>query len=107
MEVSSLEKKFKALACDQRIQLIRLLKQWEGLDSCCAGVRRAFTRASEEMNISRSTVSHHFKELENAGLINCKRNGQAIECKVNEEALDEIRNFLGNQDTGCCCDGGA
>lgn len=93
-------KKFKALSCDQRIKLLELLKRWEGLDDCCDGVRKAFTRASEELHIGRSTLSHHFKELENAGLIKCVRNGQAVECKVDEESINEIRNFLGEKE--CC-----
>lgn len=102
MELSSLTKKFKALACEQRLMLLQFLKEWEAIDTCCDGVRKAFTKASKELNISRSTVSHHFKELENAGLITCFRNGQAVECKVNEEAINEIRNFLGSNETGCC-----
>ena len=94
MKHKSLAKKFKALACEQRLLLLKLLKDWEGAESCCPGVRKGFTKACEKLNISRSTISHHFKELENAGLIQCVRNGQAIECQVNEEALKEIREFL-------------
>ena len=94
MKLDSLAKKFKALACEQRILLLKLLKEWEGHDSCCPGVRKGFTKACQKLNISRSTISHHFKELENAGLITCARNGQAVECQVNEEALKEIREFL-------------
>lgn len=85
---------FKALACEQRIQLLQLLKQWEGLDACCDGVLKAFTKASEELSISRSTLSHHFKELENAGLIVCHRNGQAMACKINEDAIREVQEFM-------------
>jgi len=85
---------FKALSCDQRVKLLELINSWQGIDSCCDGVRKAFTLASEELNISRSTLSHHFKELENAGLISCKRNGQAMECVVNQEVIEKIQNFL-------------
>lgn len=102
MNYDSLEKKFKALACQQRLRLIYLLKNWEGQDTCCDGVRKAFTQASEELNISKSTLSHHFKELENAGLITCVRNGQALECKVNEDAVNEMRVYLGDANQGCC-----
>ncbi len=80
---------FRALGCEQRIRLLRLLRKWDGIDPCCDGVLKAFTRASKELQISRSTLSHHFKELETAGLIVCRRNGQAIACKVNEELLGQ------------------
>lgn len=94
MELSNAAKIFKALSCDQRVHLLQLLRDWQGIDECCDGVMKAFTRASEELKISRSTLSHHFKELENAGLISCTRNGQAYECVVNESVINEIMNFL-------------
>jgi len=46
------------------------------------------------MNLSRSTISHHFKELQNAGLITCEREGQNYRCKINEEVVDSIKDFL-------------
>jgi ArsR family transcriptional regulator len=94
MRDSRLVRILKALACEQRLEVIRLLRKWEGIDPCCDGVERAFTRASEELDLARSTVSHHFKELENAGLIVCERRGKSVLCKLNEEALDEVREFL-------------
>ena len=85
---------FKALACEQRLEVLRLLRKWGELDPCCEGVDRAFTRASEELKISRSTISHHFKELENAGLILCERKGKSVACKIDEDALAEAQEFL-------------
>ncbi|MEZ0369720.1 MAG: ArsR/SmtB family transcription factor, partial [Candidatus Sericytochromatia bacterium] len=41
---------------------------------CCV-INKAFTRACERFALSRSTLSHHFKELQNAGLIHCERKG--------------------------------
>jgi len=94
MELSSTARIFKALGCEQRLRVLRLLKKWGGLDSCCDGVEKAFTRASAELEISRSTISHHFKELQRAGLIVCERNGQSVTCKINEQALQEVQAFL-------------
>ncbi|MFW5800754.1 MAG: ArsR/SmtB family transcription factor [Spirochaeta sp.] len=93
MEQSKLAKMFKALSNTQRLRILEMVYEWDEGETCCIGVRKAFTRAADELQISRSTVSHHFKELENAGLITCERNGQAIVCKVNEQALDAVRNF--------------
>ncbi len=94
MKLPEMVKIFKALSCEQRVKLLQLLREWEGLDACCDGVLKAFTKASEELNISRSTLSHHFKELENAGLILCERNGQAMTCKINEAVLREVQDFM-------------
>lgn len=63
-------------------------------DECCNGVLKAFSRACDLLDISRSTVSHHIKELEASGLLTCERQGQSMCCQVNEGALDEIRAFL-------------
>ena len=46
------------------------------------------------MDLSRSTISHHFKELQNAGLIICEREGQTYRCRVDEEAVKDIKTFL-------------
>lgn len=94
MELSNALKVFKALSCEQRFLLFKLLRSWQGIEECCDGVMKAFTRASEELKIGRSTLSHHFKELENSGLITCTRNGQFFECVVNEKILKEAEEFL-------------
>jgi ArsR family transcriptional regulator len=94
MEIEAMAKVFKALGSEQRVRIIELLREWEGIDACCDGVLKAFTRISEDTQISRSTLSHHFKELENAGLILCERQGQAMQCKVNETLLAEIKEFF-------------
>jgi ArsR family transcriptional regulator, arsenate/arsenite/antimonite-responsive transcriptional repressor len=94
MEIWEVAKVYKALCCDQRLRIIQLLREWEGMDACCDGVLKAFTRMSEEIHVSRSTLSHHFKELENANLIICERQGQAMHCKVNEKILSEISHFF-------------
>ncbi len=101
MSEYNLVKIFKALSCDQRFYLFKALCEWceteenkggeyinnEGLDKC-------FTKACCCMNLSKSTISHHFKELQNAGLISYTRNGQSFCCKINREAIAEIKNFL-------------
>jgi ArsR family transcriptional regulator len=94
MEPGAAAKMYKALGSEQRIRILKLLREWEGLDACCDGVLKAFTKVAEEARVSRSTLSHHFKELENAGLILCERHGQAMSCKVNEKALSELGAFL-------------
>ena len=95
-------KVFKALSCDQRLAIFKKLYEWQmAADAGCgeladfdAGLDKCFTRACCCMNLTKSTVSHHFKVLEEAGLIVCVKTGQSSQCRVNAEAVDQIRNFL-------------
>ncbi len=102
IEQSNLANIFKALANEQRLKLFILIykccndreKQADGALSCERGIRKAFTMACEHLNVSRSTVSHHLKELQNAGLVTCKREGQSFYCEVNKAAVKAIQDFL-------------
>ncbi len=95
MELSNLAKIFKALSSEQRLKIFGMLYKLGKTDTCCIAVEKGFSKACSLINISPSTVSHHFKELANAGLISCSRNGQSISCKVNDDALKLIREFIG------------
>jgi ArsR family transcriptional regulator len=101
MKQLNITKIFKALSNDQRLKLFKMIYdcQIENRSnkgsSCPGGVEKAFTRACSHLSIARSTVSHHMKELENAGLISMKRNGQSFTCEINMDAVKVIRQFLG------------
>lgn len=115
MELSNFAKMFKALSNEQRLKIFMIIYSQCCTDAASPGgkgvifkdepcckvartVQRAFSTVCDCMDLSRSTVSHHFKELQNAGLIHCEREGQTFRCSVNEEALDAIRQFLENPD---------
>jgi len=99
MEQSNLAKYFKALSNPQRLKLFLMIhRRFEKTnagqgESCCQGFEKAFTAACSCLKLSRSTISHHFKELQSAGLITCQRIGQAFSCKVNEDAVRAIKEF--------------
>lgn len=89
---------FKALSNPNRLQIfIRLA-------TCCkpgtVGVldeketRRYVGQLGEELNIVKSTVSHHMKELRQVGLIRTQRQGQKIACWVDPDMLANLRRFL-------------
>jgi ArsR family transcriptional regulator, arsenate/arsenite/antimonite-responsive transcriptional repressor len=95
MKTYDLSKIFKALSNEQRLHLFMMLYEWCGPDcSDDEGMEKCFTKACCTMNLSRSTISHHFKELQNAGLITCTRNGQSFLCQVNVEAVEAVRSFM-------------
>ena len=95
MELSNITRYFKALSNEQRLKVFLMILDAEREeDDCCQGVLKAFSRACDLLNISRSTVSHHIKELEDSGLIECERQGQSACCKINESALKELKGFL-------------
>lgn len=112
MELSNCSKIFKALSNEQRLKIFLMIykqccdpkgsqkesefKVGEG-EACCPVakvIEGAFTKICDCMKLSRSTISHHFKELQNAGLITCEREGRTFRCKVNEQAVNTIKDFL-------------
>ncbi len=56
--------------------------------------RRYVGELGKELNIAPSTVSHHIKELRRAGIIVVERRGKNIECRVNEESVQALRDLL-------------
>ncbi len=113
MELSNYAKIFKALSNEQRLKIFMIIytqcctpagiQGGKGVvfeDKPCCKVSRTFQKAFSSvcdcMDLSRSTVSHHFKELQNAGLITCERDGQTFRCWVNEEVVSSIKEFLNN-----------
>ncbi len=111
MKLSNYAKIFKALSNEQRLKIFLMIyknccapegskvgSEFRFRDKSCCNIKgsleKAFTKICDCMNLSRSTISHHFKELQNAGLIICEREGQIYRCRVNEEVVNNIRNFL-------------
>lgn len=111
MKLSNYTKIFKALSNEQRLKIFIMLyknccmpegakigSEFRLKGAYCCGsegsMEKAFTKICDCMKLSRSTISHHFKELQNAGLITCERDGQMYRCRVNREAIDSIKDFL-------------
>jgi ArsR family transcriptional regulator len=46
------------------------------------------------MGIVPSTISHHLKELRQAGLIKMERRGQKIECWIDPETVTAMKAFF-------------
>ena len=48
----------------------------------------------KDIDIAASTLSHHLKALNQAGLIIMERRGQHVECWVNTEMVEHLSCFL-------------
>ena len=57
-------------------------------------VGNSVSEIASRFDLSLSTVSHHLKELRNAGLIICEKRGQWVYCRPNPEVLKDIEGFL-------------
>ena len=88
---------FKALSNPHRLSIFTRLA------SCClpGGTCNTETEMYEcvgklgrDLGIAPSTISHHIKELYQAGLIKMKRRGQTVEGWVDPETLDSLAAFF-------------
>ena len=88
---------FKALSNPHRLALFHRLM------SCCTpgtvcspdeAVRFNVGELGDGLEIAPSTLSHHMKELNRAGLVCMARRGKNIECWVEPEVLTELAKFF-------------
>jgi ArsR family transcriptional regulator len=105
MKLSNYAKIFKALSNEQRLKIFLMIYNQRAEGSAegavfpaeqhaCCPMEKAFTKVCNCLDISRSTISHHFKELQNAKLITCERDGQMFRCRANDETIKLLRDFL-------------
>ena len=89
--------RFKALSNPHRLAL------FQRLASCCVPgticnteevTRICVGDLGEGLNIVASTLSHHLKELNRAGLIQMERQGKTIQCWVDPKVLEELSSFF-------------
>lgn len=86
---------FKALSNPNRLKILLELAH------CPVGNGRFSTNDDKVENcqqefakmlgLAPSTVSHHFKELRNAGLLNVRREGKNITVQVNTDVLTAVK----------------
>jgi ArsR family transcriptional regulator len=88
---------FKALSNPNRLKIFTRLASCcipgtvsvlDSDDTACVG------ELGGELDIAKSTVSHHIKELRRVGLIRTRRDGQKILCWVDPKLVNILSDFF-------------
>ena len=69
---------FKALSNETRLGVFEHIRLGLGKASLNQEMRPSVCNVASNFDISLSTISHHIKELRNADLVRCERQGQTI-----------------------------
>ena len=88
---------FKALSNPNRLQIFqRLLTCCAPGSVCSADTVSGFCvgELGEDLAVAPSTLSHHIKELQRAGLIKTLRKGKNVECFVDVDTVRELMEFF-------------
>ena len=97
-DVERLAAMFKALSNPQRLRMFVKLAT-----KCCAAGDPCDTRkvtyccageVGADLDLAASTVSHHLKELRQAGLMQVERRGQKVDCRVDAGSLRLLADFF-------------
>ena len=90
---------FKALSNPHRLQIFTILTSCcepgtlcstDEMMSCCVG------ELDSQLDIASSTLSHHLKELNHAGLIEMQRDGKQVLCSINPSTLADVTDLFSN-----------
>lgn len=89
---------FKALANENRLKILKWLKQPKKhftsqhcdveKDGVCVGL------IEQKAGLSQSTVSQYLMVLQQAGLVTMERRGQWTYCKRNEKAIQQLAHLI-------------
>ncbi|MDQ7783560.1 MAG: metalloregulator ArsR/SmtB family transcription factor [Desulfomonilaceae bacterium] len=88
---------FKALSTPNRLAIfLRLVARCPPGTSCAYDeeIRQCVGDVGKDLGISRTTVSHHVKELRRAGLLHVERRGRNIECWVDDQTVLFLADLL-------------
>lgn len=92
---TGLAKVFQALSNPHRLKIfIALARCCRPGQACAADERACVGDLAAGLGLAPSTVSHHLKELRQAGVIHMKRAGQNVQCWVEPELLSSLAGFF-------------
>lgn len=93
MDTRQAAKILKALAHPNRLEIYLAIARGEKRDFS-AGCDCCVSDLMAKLCIGAPTVSHHLKELVNAGLIETERQGKFLVARANPKMLEEVMTML-------------
>ncbi len=94
-DVDRLARMFKALSNPNRLQLFLNLLEESKLNLAKGRIHDCFlAKLLAGLDLGAPTVSHHVKELADAGLIHTQREGKQLTCSVDPDGLAALRAAL-------------
>lgn len=93
---------FRSLANPNRLKIYQAIaRSWDegreaAVDELPAGCLLA--EAIKRLNIGAPTVSHHIRELVDAGLITTSRQGRQLFCAIEPGMREQLRQFFSGMD---------
>ena len=93
---TDLARVFKALGDPTRLAIYEIVREATdpGEGHSPGEIDNSISQIAARFDLTLSTVSHHIKELREAGLIRCDRRGQSIYCSTEPGLLEELQAFL-------------
>ena len=89
----SLARSFKALGDPTRVRLLSLISATEGGEACICDL-------TVPVGLSQPTVSHHMRQLAEAGLVTREQRGKWAYYRVVDDALDALSTSIRSRPAG-------
>ena len=101
-DAKRLARMYKALGNEHRLalfmNLIEQSRERGGRVALDKGGHTCFlTNLLGDLRLTAPTISHHVKELADAGLIDTERDGKQLVCSLRPGVLRELSTFLGGK----------
>ena len=95
--LKSRAEQFKALGNPHRLALFHKLANCCPTGTACSidsASRYCVGELSDDLELAPSTISHHLKELNRAGLIQMERQGKNVMCWIEPAVLEQLEQFF-------------
>lgn len=93
MDPHALTNMFKALSNPNRFRLFEEIREG-GKAAIKDGHGCVLNHVIERLGVGAPTVSHHLKELVNAGLVATEKHGRFLHCRVNDDAIASLKRYF-------------